>query len=122
MTGASLIFVLEMLLKVVDCGIVLHHGAYLHDPWNVLDSFIVLISVVSVTGAGDLPASALKALRMFRTLRPLRLMSRNQGMRMVVNCIIGSLPPCLEMMGICVLFFFIFAVLSLDLFGGQFHK
>ena len=61
MTGASLIFVLEMLLKVVDCGIVLHHGAYLHDPWNVLDSFIVLISVVSVTGAGDLPASALKA-------------------------------------------------------------
>ena len=32
-------FVLEMLLKMIDRGVVLHEGAYLRDPWNILDTY-----------------------------------------------------------------------------------
>ena len=75
-------------------GLVRHYGAYLRDPWNVLDCSCVVISAISLQTEGIKP---LKTLRAFRAIWPLRLISRNQGLQLAVNCIIGSLRGCCEM-------------------------
>ena len=64
-----------MCIKLVAKGVVLHPHAYLRNGWDVLDGFIVLTSLLSVgiSGAG---AGALKAVRLVRALRPLRLVKR----------------------------------------------
>lgn len=36
------LFAIEMVLKIVAMGFVLEKGAYLRDPWNVLDFVVVL--------------------------------------------------------------------------------
>ena len=43
----TVIFFFEMVLKIASKGLVLVPTAYLHDPWNILDFVIVIVSVVS---------------------------------------------------------------------------
>ena len=39
----SIIFILEAIFKIIAMGFMKHKGAYLRDPWNVID-FIIAIS------------------------------------------------------------------------------
>lgn len=41
------VFTIEMLLKVVDLGIILHPGSYLREFWNVMDAVVVICAAVS---------------------------------------------------------------------------
>ena len=66
----SIIFLIECIIKVIAMGFVVHSKSYLRDYWNWLDFFIVCISVIGWLPFFD--ADALKALRTFRILRPLR--------------------------------------------------
>ena len=111
------IFLAEMLLKIVDLGFFLHPGSYLRDGWNILDFFVVLVSLLSLAFED---AKGLRALRTFRALRPLRLIRRNQGLQLVVNCILSSIPPVFNVLMVCVLFYIIFAMVFIGFFKGTF--
>ena len=65
-------------MKIAVYGFVFDKNAYLRDGWNVLDFFIVLISVGSTTGLLD-SVSSLRSLRTLRALRPLRAIKRAPG-------------------------------------------
>lgn len=41
------VFTIELVLKVVDCGFVLHKGSYCRDFWNILDGIVVSCALVS---------------------------------------------------------------------------
>ncbi|KAI5632670.1 ion transport protein domain-containing protein [Phthorimaea operculella] len=41
------VFTVEMLLKIVDLGVLLHPGAYLRDLWNIMDAAVVICALVS---------------------------------------------------------------------------
>lgn len=41
------VFTVEMLLKVVDLGIILHPGSYLREFWNIMDAVVVICAAVS---------------------------------------------------------------------------
>lgn len=41
------VFTIEMLLKVVDLGVILHPGSYLREFWNVMDAVVVICAAVS---------------------------------------------------------------------------
>lgn len=41
------VFTVEMLLKVIDLGIILHPGSYLREFWNVMDAVVVICAAVS---------------------------------------------------------------------------
>ncbi|KAG2453381.1 hypothetical protein HYH02_001605 [Chlamydomonas schloesseri] len=113
------IFTIEMVIKLVAKGVVLHPHAYLRNGWDVLDGFIVLTSLLSlgVSGAG---AGALKAVRLVRALRPLRLVKRWRGMRLVVETLIRSLPTLAEVVAFGAFMFTIFGILGVQLFAGRF--
>lgn len=41
------VFTVEMLLKVIDQGIILHPGSYGRDIWNILDSIVVICALIA---------------------------------------------------------------------------
>ncbi|RUS88185.1 hypothetical protein EGW08_004082 [Elysia chlorotica] len=41
------VFTIELLLKVVDLGIILHPGSYIRDMWNIVDATVVICALVA---------------------------------------------------------------------------
>ncbi|XP_037834582.1 voltage-dependent T-type calcium channel subunit alpha-1I isoform X3 [Kryptolebias marmoratus] len=117
------IFVGEMTLKVVSMGLYVGEQAYLRSSWNVLDGFLVFVSlidiVVSMAGGAKI-LGVLRVLRLLRTLRPLRVISRAPGLKLVVETLITSLKPIGNIVLICCAFFIIFGILGVQLFKGKF--
>uniref|UniRef100_A0A3Q3JGI6 Sodium channel protein n=1 Tax=Monopterus albus TaxID=43700 RepID=A0A3Q3JGI6_MONAL len=114
------IFVIEMLLKWVAYGF----KTYFTNAWCWLDFFIVDISLISLTanwmGYSDL--GAIKSLRTLRALRPLRALSRFEGMRVVVNALIGAIPSIFNVLLVCLIFWLIFSIMGVNLFAGKFYS
>lgn len=76
----SSIFAVEAVLKIIAYGFLFNRDvAYLKNGWNIIDMFVVIISLVSINVSNKL--KIIKIFRMFRVLRPLRVISRNKGLR-----------------------------------------
>ena len=70
------IFTAECIMKIIAQGLFQHQNAYLRNGWNILDFIIVIIGVVStIMSTLEIEQFDVKALRAFRVLRPLRLVS-----------------------------------------------
>ncbi|XP_054026485.1 voltage-dependent T-type calcium channel subunit alpha-1G isoform X9 [Dryobates pubescens] len=121
----TVIFLTEMTVKVVALGLCFGEKAYLKSSWNVLDGLLVLISVIDilvsmVSDSGTKILGMLRVLRLLRTLRPLRVISRAQGLKLVVETLMSSLKPIGNIVVICCAFFIIFGILGVQLFKGKF--
>ena len=103
-------------------GFVFGKYAYLKDNYNKLDFLIVLTSIISWVLAGltsGIDISFLKAFRALRALRPLKLVSKNEGMKLVVNSILASIPNLINVFLISLLFYFVFGVMGVQLLMGK---
>ena len=79
----NILFIMECVLKIIALGFAMDDGSYLRDSWNRLDFFIVSCSIIDMMLTGtDIPA--LKVLRMLRMIRPLRVISHNPQLKMIV--------------------------------------
>ncbi|CAJ0954197.1 unnamed protein product, partial [Mesorhabditis belari] len=123
----TIIFSVEMLLKVVANGCFFGRGAYFKDGWNILDGILVVISLVNILfefiASGDSPKifGVIRVLRLLRALRPLRVINRAPGVKLVVMTLISSLKPIGNIVLICCTFFIIFGILGVQLFKGMMH-
>ena len=79
--------------------------AYLHSPWNQLDFVIVIVSWLNLLFS---QVKFLKVLRLARTLRPLRLMSKAQTMQKVITTLVAALPPVGAVIALTGFIFLIF--------------
>uniref|UniRef100_A0A6Q2XB35 Sodium channel protein n=1 Tax=Esox lucius TaxID=8010 RepID=A0A6Q2XB35_ESOLU len=113
------IFILEMLLKWVAYGF----HKYFTNAWCWLDFFIVDVSIISLVanalGYSDL--GPIKSLRTLRALRPLRALSRFEGMRVVVNALVGAIPSIMNVLLVCLIFWLIFSIMGVNLFAGKYY-
>uniref|UniRef100_A0A8C1KQ09 Voltage-dependent L-type calcium channel subunit alpha n=1 Tax=Cyprinus carpio TaxID=7962 RepID=A0A8C1KQ09_CYPCA len=126
------IFTLECFLKIVAYGLLFHEGAYLRNCWNILDFVIVFMGlftlvVDTINTIAGVPTEKgggfdMKALRAFRVLRPLRLVSGVPSLQVVMSSILKSMLPLFH---IALLVFFmvtIYAIMGLELFKCKMHK
>ena len=97
---------------------------YLRVSWNQLDFFVVIVSVTNLAiGSESNPAlKSLRALRALRALRPLRMISRNEGLKIVVNALFAAIPQLGNVTMVSGLAMFIFAILGINFFKGQFFR
>ncbi|XP_048110700.1 LOW QUALITY PROTEIN: sodium channel, voltage gated, type VIII, alpha subunit b [Alosa alosa] len=113
------IFILEMLLKWVAYGF----QKYFTNAWCWLDFFIVDVSIITLIanalGYSDL--GPIKSLRTLRALRPLRALSRFEGMRVVVNALVGAIPSIMNVLLVCLIFWLIFSIMGVNLFAGKYY-
>ncbi|XP_041712695.1 dihydropyridine-sensitive L-type skeletal muscle calcium channel subunit alpha-1 isoform X2 [Coregonus clupeaformis] len=126
------IFTLECFLKIIAYGFIFHEGAYLRNAWNLLDFVIVFMGLFTIAldtinylagiqmekgGGFDM-----KALRAFRVLRPLRLVTGVPSLQVVMNSILKAMLPLLHI-GLLVFFMVtIYAIVGLELFKCKMHK
>merc|ERR1740117_1026389 len=116
----TLLFTCECILKVIALGFACHKGAYIRDPWNVLDFFIVNVSLVCLFAEMFPALRPLKSLRILRVLRPLRLLARDPGMRLIIELLFKVMPSVSNVFGVMLAIQTVFAILGLQLFSGSF--
>uniref|UniRef100_A0A665X7W0 Voltage-dependent L-type calcium channel subunit alpha n=1 Tax=Echeneis naucrates TaxID=173247 RepID=A0A665X7W0_ECHNA len=126
------IFTLECFLKIVAYGLFFHEGAYLRNCWNILDFVIVFMGLVTfvmdtVHKISGVPVEKgggfdMKALRAFRVLRPLRLVSGVPSLQVVMNSILKAMLPLLHIALLVFLLVTIYAIMGLELFKCKMHK
>ncbi|XP_034145276.1 sodium channel, voltage gated, type V-like, alpha b isoform X2 [Esox lucius] len=114
------IFILEMALKWIAYGF----KKYFTNYWCWLDFLIVDVSLVSLAAnaLGYSDFAAIKSLRTLRALRPLRALSRFEGMRVVVNALIGAIPSIMNVLLVCLIFWLIFSIMGVNLFAGKYGR
>uniref|UniRef100_A0A8C2HJ91 Voltage-dependent L-type calcium channel subunit alpha n=1 Tax=Cyprinus carpio TaxID=7962 RepID=A0A8C2HJ91_CYPCA len=129
-----IIFTVEAFLKVIAYGLLCHPNAYLRNGWNLLDFIIVVVGLFSAileqatkgdggTSMGGKAAGFdVKALRAFRVLRPLRLVSGVPSLQVVLNSIIKAMVPLLHIALLVLFVIIIYAIIGLELFMGKMHR
>ncbi|XP_074218951.1 voltage-dependent N-type calcium channel subunit alpha-1B isoform X5 [Camelus bactrianus] len=116
------VFTFEMVIKMIDLGLLLHPGAYFRDLWNILDFIVVSGALVAFafSGSKGKDINTIKSLRVLRVLRPLKTIKRLPKLKAVFDCVVNSLRNVLNILIVYMLFMFIFAVIAVQLFKGKF--
>ena len=116
-----MIFTSESALKIIAYGFAFHPGAYLRNGWNILDFIIVVIALLStVLSHLAIKGFDVKALRAFRVLRPLRLVSGVPSLQVVLNSILKAMVPLFHIALLVMFVIIIYAIIGLELFSGWF--
>ncbi|XP_060034500.1 voltage-dependent L-type calcium channel subunit alpha-1S [Erinaceus europaeus] len=130
-----IVFSIEAAMKIIAYGFLFHPDAYLRSGWNVLDFIIVFLGVftvileqVNIIQTNTAPMSSkgagldVKALRAFRVLRPLRLVSGVPSLQVVLNSIFKAILPLFHIALLVLFMVIIYAIIGLELFKGKMHK
>ncbi|KAG7214767.1 hypothetical protein INR49_010659, partial [Caranx melampygus] len=120
------VFTFEMIIKMIDQGLILHDGSYFRDMWNMLD-FIVVVGALIAFALTNVMGNnkgrdikTIKSLRVLRVLRPLKTIKRLPKLKAVFDCVVTSLKNVFNILIVYQLFMFIFAVIAVQLFKGKF--
>ena len=98
---------------------------YYKGGWNKFDFFIVMVTfagfaIDSIGSAISLDPTLLRVLRIFRIfriLRAFRIFKAAKGLQAIIFTLVNSLPALANLFAMLGLFFFIFGVLGVTLFG-----
>lgn len=121
----TVVFTIEMFVKVVAAGMFYGHEAYFNSGWNIMDGCLVIISIIDLlmsllSDSSPRIFGILRVFRLLRSLRPLRVINRAPGLKLVVQTLLSSLRPIGNIVLICCTFFIIFGILGVQLFKGTF--
>lgn len=87
----------------------------------MLDFFIVISSLIDLMLINvELPF--IKVLRLLRTLRPLRFISHNLAMKMVIVALFDSVGSIFNVVLVVMVVWLMFAILGVNLFAGKFFE
>ena len=102
------IFIVEMVLKIYAMRF-----KFFKSGWNVFDLLIVTVSSVPLT-------SAFIVLRTFRIFRMFRYIHRWPLLGDIIDAFIALVPAILGLGVVSVIFFYVFAIISVSLYGDVF--
>lgn len=113
----SVVFALEAFLKIVAMGFI-NNGekSYLKNNWNKLDFIIVFFSSLSLLPTTAIDLSAVKVFRLIRVLRPLRVLSRSENLRIAISALLKAVPDMFPVMSVVIIIYIIFAITGHFLF------
>jgi len=104
------IFIVEMFLKIYAMGF-----KFFRSGWNIFDLFIVAISSVPL-------ASAFIVLRTFRIFRMFKFVHRWPLLGDIIDAFIALVPAVLGLSIIAGIFFYVFAIIAVSLYGNVFAE
>lgn len=111
----------EFIIKSIAFGLVNDKGSYLRDWWNSTDFIIVVVSIVDFAFS-SISIKYIKVFRLLRTLRPLRFISHNVSMKIVVKALLESIVAIINVVVVCMIVWLMFAILGVSLFGGKLYS
>ncbi|CAG9314126.1 unnamed protein product [Blepharisma stoltei] len=111
------VYTAEAGLKILAYGFIFNKGAYIRDPWNILDALIISTAWASMHATTSINLNALRSLRI---LRPLKSISSLPGLRVLVLALLKSILPLSNIILILFFVLLIFGIIGNQLFGGLF--
>ena len=126
----NIIFLIEAALKICALGFSLDEGSYLRDNWNKIDALIVLCSFIEFHNLfqkyfmqNNITSSIefLKVLRLLRTLRPLRFISHNLQLKLIITSLFDSISQIINVLIILVVVLFMFSIVGISIFYSSYH-
>ena len=87
--------------------------SYLKNQWNRLDFIVIVGTILNYLGANA------GFVRLLRCLRPLRIINRNGGMRVIISAVVDSLAVNVGVLALSGLGLLIFGILGVSLFAGK---
>lgn len=98
------IFVVELTLKLL-----VYRLRFFTNGWNLFD--------LAIVGMAFVPSSSTSILRALRVLRVLRLISAVPSLRVVVQALVSAVPSMTTVIGLLMLFFYVFGVMATRLYA-----
>jgi Ion transport protein len=109
----TVIFIIEAIMKILSFGFACNGpSSYIKNIWNRLDFAIIILSLLSTSVLNQ-------DFKAFKVLRVLRLIGRNEGLKIAVKSLFMGLPNILNVAVIMFLFFLIFGVIAVSQFKGR---
>jgi len=113
-------FTFEALVKIIAAGLMFGKKTYFREAWNILDFLIVASALMGIFAGDAIDISFVKALRILKILRPLRIIARNKGLKVAIISLGRSIPNIVNLQVIVLFFVFLFAILQTTLLSGSF--
>ncbi|KAK3243379.1 hypothetical protein CYMTET_46962, partial [Cymbomonas tetramitiformis] len=110
-TSSTVVYLVEMCLKMFGLGF----SQYFKVGWNKFDFALVMLSAADWLMSSSL--NAVKSLRMVRIVKMMRLSPSLNGLKMLFQTIVLSLPSLVNVGGLLFLLCYLFAILGVSLFG-----
>ena len=104
------IFIIEMIMKIFAFG-----KKFFKSGWNVFDFAVIAISSVPF-------ASWFIIFRTFRLFRLLRYVNKFTRLKQMINTFLALLPNFMAMLLVMAVFFYVFAIMAVCLFGDVFME
>ena len=102
------IFIIKMIMKIFAFG-----KKFFKSGWNVFDFAVIAISSVPF-------ASWFIIFRTFRLFRLLRYVNKFTRLKQMINTFLALLPNFMAMLLVMAVFFYVFAIMAVCLFGDVF--
>ena len=119
----TIIFTLEAALKIIASGFLFAgKNSYIRDGGNVLDFLIVIAALIGLIAGDSIDIGFIKALRILKILRPLRLIARDPKLKFALVALSKSIPNIVRLQVIVLFFVFLFAILQTTIFSGTFYS
>jgi hypothetical protein len=112
------VFGFEVILKLIA----LYPETYFADSWNRFDyavSILALLAFPLEQFSASFNPKVIRAVRLVRVLRSIRIFKFAQGMAHLIQSIVRSFPSVSNLFAIVFLGTFVFAVLGVELFGDM---
>ena len=115
----TIIFTFEIASKSIGYGLCfIDKNSYLRSKANILDFIIVVSSIFSmstyVQEVTKINFGVLKVFRIARIMRPLRIVSRSEQLKITLSSLIKSIPQIINTIIFCVLFYFLFGIVGIN--------
>uniref|UniRef100_A0A3P9KDD1 Voltage-dependent P/Q-type calcium channel subunit alpha-1A n=1 Tax=Oryzias latipes TaxID=8090 RepID=A0A3P9KDD1_ORYLA len=113
------LFMTEMLIKMYGLGI----QPYFHSSFNCFDCVVIVGSIFEVVWATIKPGTSfgISVLRALRLLRIFKVTKYWAPLRNLVVSLLNSMKSIVSLLFLLFLFIVVFALLGMQLFGGQFN-
>ena len=115
----ALFFVFHLLIHAVAQGLIFTPDGYLLELWNAVDTILLIVDLLSLISWED---QIEKFVRMVLTLRTLRIISRNEGMRQAASSLAATMPVIASMLSMALFIFIVFGIVGVRLYGGLFMR
>ena len=104
------VFTIEIIMRIF-----VYRVSFFKDSWSIFDFIIVAISLVPA-------GSGFEIFRILRVLRLFRLITVVPQMRKIVAALLGVIPGMISIAALMSLFFYIFAIMAVNLYGEAFPQ
>lgn len=110
------IFTAETIAKIVSYGFIFNGPySYLNNGWNIMDFIILIFSYMCLTPL----VSTFKVVKAFKIQKALRLIGRNEGLKVALRALVYTIPRVFTTTIIMILFYMIFGVIGVSYFKGK---